>query len=454
MLLRATVLLSVCGLGACSLSPERPAPPTFDQHAAFSSDYTAVGDSTTAAGPWWLGVTTPSITQQLQQAMDASPALRVAAENVNAARAQLRQATAQTGPTLTAGADAVLQQSTGESRNNSRSAGLDASAPLDFSGSLEARVDAAQRNLVAIQADAAQLRSDLARDLLLGVIDVAEAGQRRTLLDAQIELAEQLLRLIELRFTQGMANAVDVLQQRDQVAALRQQLPIAELDRRRATNQLNRIGGATPDRGNGFAVAELPSVREHFDAVQPHTLLERRASLRARQARLEAADANFAAALADRWPEISLSAGLLSRVVAGDASNIVNAAIDAALTLFDGGRKVAVAAQRRAQLAAAGQQLLDDWLRAVADTDTLINTLTSLQERIRLSDLRLENADALLITAQRRYERGVSDYLPVLEALRSLQQQQRDQLSLRAELARTRVRLHHALGNSPQGDTA
>lgn len=454
MLLRSTVLLSVCALGACSLSPERPAPPALDQQAAFSSDYALFPDNTGERPAWWLRVVAASITRQLQQAIAASPSLRRADEDINAARAVLRQATADTGPEISASADARVQQSTGEERSNSRAAGLDASLPVDISGSLQARKEAAQRSLIAVQADAAQLRSDLARDLLIGMIDAAEAGQRRLLLDQQTALASKLLRLIELRFTQGLATGVDVLQQRDQLAALRQQLPVADLDARRATNQLRRFSGITPDRGVDFDIDTLPDIRDRFDAVRPIDLLARRAALRAQQSRLEAADASFAAALADRWPQFSLSAGLLSRVVAGDASNLVSAAIDAALTLFDGGRKVAVADQRRAQLAAAGHQLLDDWISAVTDADTLIQAESSLQERIRLSDQRLENADALLVAAQRRYERGVSDYLPVLEALRSLQQQQRDHLSLQAELARTRVRLHHALGDRPQGDKA
>ena len=195
-------------------------------------------------------------------------------------------------------------------------------------------------------------------------------------------------------------------------------------------------------------------MRDRFRAARPKDLLVRRPALLAGSARLEAADAEFAAALADRWPEISLSTGALTRAISGDVTSIVNAAIDATLTLFDGGRKLAVAEQRRAQLAAAGQQLLDDWINAVIEADTLIHEESSLRDLIALSDQRLATAEALLKAAQGRYERGVSDYLPVLAALRGLQQQQRDHLSLQAELARVRVRLHHALGYVPNGDLA
>ena len=86
------------------------------------------------------------------------------------------------------------------------------------------------------------------------------------------------------------------------------------------------------------------------------------------------------------------------------------------------------------------------------EVDDLIHQEASLRERIVLSEQRLETAEALLKASQRRYEQGVSDYLPVLAALRGMQQQQRDQLALLAELARSRVRLHRALGHPMAAD--
>ena len=99
-----------------------------------------------------------------------------------------------------------------------------------------------------------------------------------------------------------------------------------------------------------------------------------------------------------------------------------------------------------AQLVAAGEQYLTDWFEAVIEVDDLMHAEASLQERILLSEQRLCTVDTLLTAARRRYERGVSDYLPVLAALRGQQQQQRDHLALQAALARSRVRLHRALG--------
>ena len=453
MAARLLILISACSFTACGLAPERPPAPAFDQEAAFSRSYLA-DDATSSRRAWWTTAVSQSLSASVRESLFNSPALRRAAADVDAARAELRQAEADLGPDVSADANAGVRKVSSESRTSSRTVGVNATLPVDISGALDARRRAARLNLDAQVADAAQLASDLARDLLLAAIDGAEARQRRALLERQIELAAKLLRLIELRFTQGLASSVDVLQQRDELASLRQQLPVADLDAQRAANRARGLSGLSPSETTALDLAALPGVGNRFSAARPKDLLRRRPALRADNARLEAADAQFAAALADRWPELSLSAGALTRVVSGDVTSIVNAAIDATLTLFDGGRKIAIAEQRRAQLVAAGQQLLDDWINLVIEADTLIHEENSLRDRIALSDLRLATAEALLKAAQRRYERGVSDYLPVLAALRGLQQQQRDHLSLQAELARARVRLHHALGYVPYGDLA
>lgn len=445
---RRLLTIALAGtLSACGVAPQRPAPPLADPASVFSAPYPATAAADTPAGPWWHRTLDVTTANAVSRALGANVALRRAQADVAAARAALRQAEAAAGPVLAADADAGVQKSASERRTNSRSIGIGAELPLDINGAISANVDAARATLESTIADADQLRSDFARDLMLAVIDGAEARQRQVLLIAQTDLASRLLRLIELRFTQGLASSVDVLQQRDQLASLRQQMPLATLDAQTADNRIRRIAGLVTIADKDLVLAQLPALAEEFATVEPTALLTRRPALRAAKARIAAADARFANALADRWPSLSLSAAGVTRVLAGDATTLISAALDASLTLFDSGRKVAIAEQRRAELLAAGEQLLDDWINSVIAADDLLLTEASLRQRIALSGQRLETAQALLDAAQRRFERGVSDYLPVLEALRGLQQQQRDHVVLEADLARARVRLHHALGD-------
>ena len=437
--------LAACLLAACTPGPERPTLPAPDADAGFSTVFAEGSGTLSDQKDWWRLAVGDHISAVLEQALASNPELREATAVIDAARAELAQAESDRGPKLDLEADARAIKESGSTRNT-RSIGVAGSVPLDVSGALAYRADAARANLRVAVADAEQLQSDLARDFLSALIDRSEASQRLALLDRQIEVSRTLLRLTELRFSQGLASSVDVLQQRDELAALRQQIPSAQLDRITADNRLRRIGARTPDKPPLLAITQLPDVSSGFRTIKPIDLLERRAALRASRAEIEAADARFAAALADRLPSLSLSGDLVTRALAGDVTTLINAAIDASLTLFDGGGKVAIAEQRRSELAAAGERYLTDWLAAVIEVDDLINTEARLRERIVLSEQRLDTVDTLLRAATRRYERGVSDYLPVLAALRGQQQQQRDHLALQAELARARVQLHRALG--------
>lgn len=448
---RLSVLACAILLGACTAYPQRPAPPAFPDASTFD---TALPSSvSTGATPWWRRAVDDGLGAWVDAGIAVNPVLRRLQAEVDAARARLDQAEADTGPEVTLGADAALQKTSGSDTTDSRSAAIDARVPLDINGALARRAEAARFAWQAGVEDVAQLRSDLARDLLLAAVDAAEAHQLGELLDAQQGVLEKLLALVELRFGLGLASSVDVLQQRDQLAALRQQLPAALLTREQALNRVRLAGNIPPGRPVGTDLIDVPAIDDHFPSSAPVELLERRALLRAARARLAAADARFAEALAARWPSLSLSGGVLQRVVSGDAGTLISAALDAAFSLFDSGAQRAVAAEQRALLAAAGEQYLAAWFEAALTADDQMREIVSLQRRIALSENRLETAQALLEATRRRYERGISDYLPVLEALRGLQQQQRDHLALQAGLARARLRLHHALGDPPDGDT-
>jgi outer membrane protein TolC len=440
-------------LGGCLSLDDRPAAPAFPTGAAFTLGLDAVDTGIVDDTDWWRRAADGALVEQLEHALDANVRLLQAAAEVAATQAQLDQARADRGPAVTATADVGTSKTSGSDRTRSSGAGVDASVPLDVGGALALREESALNLLQARRAEARQLRSDIARDFLLAVVNGAEAVERDRLLAQQITASQTLLRLIELRFTQGLASSVDVLQQRDELAALRQQVPLARRDLRTAENRLRELSARTPDRPVAALFDSMPVIDTAFARVTPLDLLQRRPDLLALQARLEAADARFAAALADRLPTLTLSGRVLSRTVAGDVTTLISAVLDAAFTVFDGGNKEAIAEEQRARLAAAGHDYLATWIERVIEVDDLINDESSLRERIELSSQRLETAEALLTAARRRYERGVSDYLPVLAALRGLQQQQRDHLALRADLGRVRIRLHDGLGTPATGDT-
>ena len=433
-------LLMLAALSACTSSVVKPEAPAIDPPRSF----TAVIESAPTRSPWWDEALPESLQQRVQAVLIDNPQIRISAQQVEIDRARLQGAEAERWLDIGAGAGSGVQRVDGND-DVSHSAGLEASLPLDLFGRLALSRDAAAYDLAQSLAALEQQRLQQVQAYLLSLIDREEANQLQQLLSEQLDTVQTLLRLTELRFAQGLVSSVDVLQQREQLAALHQQIPAVKLRRRIAANQLAELRGATPPM-QVAGTGQLPAIAARFADASPAALLQRRPDLVGQRAALAASDSRYEAALRERLPEASLSASALLRMLAGDPSAVLGAAVDASVSVFDSGRLSAGIAEQRAQLQQAGLSYLQNWLQAVRETDDLANRLVASREQIKRSQQVSEAAGELFEATRRRYERGISDYLPVLGALRSLQQQQRDHLALQAEQLRITVRLHTALG--------
>ncbi len=443
--LLSSLLLALLLLGGCrsvDTRPERPAP---DPTAGFSVAIEATSPDPAVA--WWESELPPSHRTWIDRLVTLNPAIRIAAAAVRQQLAELQAADAERGASLDASAGGRIDRSDGDGSERLE-AGVDARLPIDVSGQLDAEYRSRLWQYRRAHYQLHQVRQEQLLDLLLALIDYAEARQLERLLDQQVSTTRKQLHLTEIRFTQGLVSSVDVLQQRDQIASLQQQYPDVTRAARSAMNRVSGLIGETPAPSLDLPQA-LVDLAPALPLQRPIELLQRRPGLRAQQAALAAADADFEAALRARLPQLALSGSALWQLLAGNPSAVVQAALDASLNLFDGGARTAAIARQRALLEIAGTRYLQDWLAAVRETDDLLNSSDSLARQLQRNRERLEIAQQLHQATLSRYQRGVTDFLPVLTALRDLQQQERDALRLQAEKERTLTRLKIAAGLPP-----
>ena len=121
-------MLSACLLSACTPGPERPAPPQINADAEFSAAFSGASTAGLPGKPWWRQAVTDTIWPSLELALSANPQLTEAQAEIDAARAQLSQAEADSGPSLDLGADYRARRESGDT-TNSRSIGVDGSVP-------------------------------------------------------------------------------------------------------------------------------------------------------------------------------------------------------------------------------------------------------------------------------------------------------------------------------------
>jgi len=428
-------------LWGCAVNTQKPQHPELPTNVAFTAPLSA---GKTSLEPWWNTNLSASLSERVESMLLGNPAVRIAAKEVEEQRSLLDFAEAQRWLDIQGSASGETTSTDGDSRSSTQLR-IDLQLPLDLFSRLQHSRDAAAFDLAASLARLEQERIEQAESFLLQHIEAAEAQQLLQLLDQQIETVSTLLRLTEFRFGQGLVSSVDVLQQREQLASLKQQPTSVRLTLRQALSALAELNGDLPSTA-AEGPRKMPNVDANFAISKPADLLQRRPDLIEKRTALMASDKRYAAALSEKLPDISLSSSALLRMIAGDSSRILSAAIDAAVTLFDSGALDANSARKRAELERAGIEYLQSWLTAVRETDDLLQALNTNQEQLQLSNDRTQVASNLFKATKRRYERGVSDYLPVLAALRSLQQQQRDHLALQAQRLRLIVRLHSAMG--------
>lgn len=197
-----------------------------------------------------------------------------------------------------------------------------------------------------------------------------------------------------------------------------------------------------------LALPELPPLPE---AGLPADMLASRPDVRAAQARLAAADYRVAAAVADRLPSLSLtgSAGY-SAVRSQDLwnSQAWSMAASALAPVFDAGRRAAEVSRTKAKVDEALALYTQTILTAFREVEDALVQERKQREYVESVREQLDLATSTLREARERYSNGLSDYLPVLAAVQSHHQIERELVSARRQLISFRIQLYRSLGGS------
>jgi NodT family efflux transporter outer membrane factor (OMF) lipoprotein len=290
------------------------------------------------------------------------------------------------------------------------------------------------------------------------VADVTETYLALRALDYELEIARRTrdvandsIRLTELRRTGGVASALDVRQAEQLLFTATRQIAALEREIAQAENALSLLLGQLPGdipRGEPLPAFKVPP---RVPAGLPSALLERRPDIRQAEQELIAANAQIGAAKAEYFPRISLTGffGVQSRALSDLLSGpavLATAAAGVAAPIFNAGRtrnnvELAEAIQREALL--NYQRVIYAAFRDVADA-LAAYTKTS-QERAEQERLVAALRGATELSTE-RYQGGLESYLPVLDAQRNLFAGELALTELRQRELASIVQVYRALG--------
>ena len=443
-------------LAGCSFIPtyERPAPPV---PATYAGAVANAQDTTTAPIPWQNYFAESRLQQLIETALSNNRDLRVAALHIEQARAafQVRRADLYPGVGLAANATRAPAAGTGD-LTNSFSVGLAISSwEIDFFGRIASLKEQALAQYLATEQGRNAAQVSLVAAVANGWLNLLADEELLDLSRQTLASREESVRLTKMRLDAGVASELDFRQAQSLNEAARATL--AQQQRQRALDEnalALLLGQALPDdirsslAGSRLAAA---TAMAQLPAGLPSELLARRPDILQAEQQLIAANANIGAARAAFFPRIALTAqaGSASAELSGlfkGGSWGFTIAPSLLLPIFDAGRNQANLESAQAGRSIAVAQYEKAIQTAFREVSDALAGEATLGEQARAQQAQAQAEAARLQLADLRYRNGVSSYLDLLDAQRSLFAAQQAVVQVRLAQLQNQVALYKALG--------
>jgi NodT family efflux transporter outer membrane factor (OMF) lipoprotein len=500
------LVFSSLGLASCAVGPNFRAPGVTSPTAYAEAD----GRTSTnqPAINWWKSFGDPVLDHLIEEALERNYDLRIAGVRIREARAQRNVTSADLFPDLDAtagynhargsknvelplggqssGGGASNQhgkQKSAQARGSSSTAGaqnllsplgagglpgvttdlfqagFDANWELDVFGGTRRQIEAANADLAASvenrNAVTVTLLAEVARDYL----ELRAAQERLQVARKNLATEKELLDLVRDRRKQGFVTDLDVTRAAGDVSTTAALLPPLQAQARRSLHALAVLLARNPgELGQELETsAPIPATPPEVPVGLPSDLLLRRPDIRRSLLQIHAANARIGAATADLFPKFALTgsvgfdASRFTKLFSWD-SHYFLISPSVSWPVFDAGRIVSNISLQKANTAEAVLAYKKSILVALQEVeDALVSYNTELARTSALRDALKQNQEALTI-ARLQYRQGLTTFLDVLEAQRTVLSTEDAVVQSRAASASNLVALYKALGGGWQSE--
>jgi NodT family efflux transporter outer membrane factor (OMF) lipoprotein len=414
----------------------------------------------TSGADWWQGFGDTTLSSLVDRALAGNPNLGAAQARLARAQAGADAVRATSGPQVNGTFDATRQRYSeyglvppplAGHTYSSATLQVGASWELDFFGRNRAALDAALGAQRAAQADAQAARVLLASNVARGYVQLARLIEQREVAARALSQRGETLSLIRQRVDAGLDTNVELRQGEGALPETRQQLELLDEQIVLSRHALATLTAQAPNALDSLQprLAGLQAVP--VPASVPADLLGRRADIDAARWRVEAATGDVAAARAQFYPNVNLTAfvglssiGLDRLFRSGSEQYGAGPAIR--LPIFDSGRLRANLSGRSADLDAAIETYNGTVFDAVRDVADQLASLQSIARQQTEQAAAQASAESAYDLALQRYKAGLGTFLVVLNAETQVLVQRRSATDLKARAIDTQIALVRALG--------
>jgi outer membrane protein, multidrug efflux system len=420
---------------AGAIAPVATEPRGASQTGAIAA--TAINVSTTlASAPFWSDLGDSTLTMLIREAQRANMDVRIAQSRLTGARAARRLASFDLVPTVTGTGSTTRFQS-----SLAQTPGLTSQLPtqqlwdVGFDASWEADIFGRVGRTVKAQSALAESSEHGLEDVQVSVAaEVARTyfdlrGAQRQLAVAQRNAANQqkIVKLTQDRLAAGSGTAFDTERAKSVLYLTLASTPLLEsqitLDKNRLAVLLGRAPDALPaallDSGS------LPRLPDTLYVGSPSQLVRRRPDVLRAERQLAAQSLFVGAARAEYLPRVTVGAraGYVANSVdslfkRGNSRLLIGPVVT--FPLFDLGR-----VRQRVEVAQSGQDEAQATynatvLRALEESEGSIVTYDRAHARLAILESAVRSSARAADLAQQRFEAGLTDFLQVLDAERTL----------------------------------
>jgi NodT family efflux transporter outer membrane factor (OMF) lipoprotein len=458
-------------LAACAVGPDYHAPQP-DMPPAFAAQPTAPQKAPLEIdlATWWRALNDEKLNSLVERAVASNLDLQMALARLQQARTYevvaLSQALPEvvasagagrgTGSDLTRGrADPLLRSAvngTGLEQVNII-AGFDAIWELDLFGKFRRELEAARADTQAARAARYDVLISVIADVVRSYVNLRGFQVRAGILHLASGVLRESLRIVTIRYERGITNELDVALAARELATLEGRIAPIEADIKTAQYTIALLLGEYPEN----MVQELtkPDLIPFMPAPAapgvPLDLLKRRPDVQRAEHELAAATARIGVATANLFPAVTISAAIGSQRQDWGTEPTVGKHIwsfgpGAFWSVLDFG---ALDAQVSIADWAARSSLLNyrkTLLNAVQQVNAALAAYMAQQDRMDKLSTALTAGQRALDLANARYDRGLTDYLNVVDAERQLYDLQEQYAQAQVAQGQYFVQLYKSLG--------
>lgn len=458
------VAILITTLISCSVSKDIETPkdalPENFRNASVSKDTTSIADL-----EWKNFFTEKDIIKLIDEAVIRNNDLQIATKNIEIAQYRFTQSKWNNVPQVNLGVNAStsnpsdnsftgknLGQALGQNHINDFTAGATLSWEADIWGKIKNQKKGAYAEYLQSEEVKKALQTTI-------VADVSKGYYNLLMLDAQLEIAKQTLKLndsttsiIKLKYDAGQVTSLAIQQSEAQKLNSAQLIPLLEQNIAIQENALSVLTGSFPDSKERTIRLSTIAVKNNAAVGIPSSLVSRRPDVKSAELALKVANANVGITKADFYPALRITAqggvnsfeasnwftipaSLFGTVAGGLTQPLLNnKRVKTQYNIAVVEREKAVINFRQSVLVAVSE--VADALVAV---EKLQQQEAFLQERVKTLQQAIKNANLL-------FKNGMAEYLEVLTAQATLLQSELELADIKRAQLSANTELYRALG--------